>query len=71
MSAPKPSREDLIYLWKTEGGNLSWARWCHIHDIPEHNEDFIPGLIRAAKINEKKPCTDAHSPVNSGQQNKL
>lgn len=61
---PALTREDLIYLWKTEGGNLPWARWAKIHGIPEHNPGFIEGL----KIIEKKSCTKAHSPVNSGEQ---
>lgn len=57
MSEATPTREDLIYLWKVEGGNLSWARWCKIHNIPERNEAYHDELKRVAvegsKIIEK------------------
>lgn len=59
VSAPL-TREEWIYLWKTEGGNLPWARWAKIHGIPEHNPTFIEEAISLAKsapkIIEKKAC---------------
>ena len=36
----KLSREDHIYYWKTEGGNLTWARWCAIEGIPVKNQEY-------------------------------
>jgi hypothetical protein len=47
MSEPKFTREDWIYLWKTEGGNMSWARWCKINDLPEKNPGFLEEAKRA------------------------
>lgn len=29
------TREEEIYLWKTTGGNMTWARWCSSHDVPD------------------------------------
>jgi hypothetical protein len=37
---PKPTaltRSQLIYMWKIDGGNMSWARWSALVDVPKAN----------------------------------
>lgn len=33
-----------IQAWKTEGGNMSWARWCQAREL---NEDDMPRPLDA------------------------
>ena len=65
MSEPKLTREDWIYLWKTEGGNMSWRRWCAVNEIPESN----PGWLEEIK---KEIASSAKSTIirqgNKGKQ---
>lgn len=49
VTCQSPTREELIYLWKTEGGNYSWAKWAAMHGIPAHNPGFIESLKEEAK----------------------
>lgn len=39
------TREQHIFIWKTQGGNYTWRKWAAMHGIPAHN----PGFLEAAK----------------------
>ena len=43
------TRDEIIYLWKTEGGNYSWRKWAAMFEIPEQNPDFMKNILESLK----------------------